>query len=121
MNILKFTDEILKENVSSYCIATGQQLTEDWELEFKLKEYTDQKVYRIDGHSDAVKHTKISDAVSMYVDMNGLMLDRPSVFLVGTLNNSNLTLVSYEAIHSDIEVALGQRNDGSAVHSLWHT
>lgn len=121
MNILKFTDEILRERVSSYCLATGQQLSEDWDQEFNLKEYTDQKTYPINGHSDAVKHAKISDAVSMYIGMNGLMLDRPNVFLVGTLNNSNLTLVSYEAVHSDIEAAMGQRHDGSAVHSLWHT
>ena len=106
MNILRFTDEILRDGISSYCLATGHQLDLEAETD-DLALITDKMVFHVRGSSDATRHASVSDALGTYIAMNGIVLDRPNVFIVATLLGSKLILDGYEAVQSNDQTSVG--------------
>jgi hypothetical protein len=104
-NLNTFIDELLRDRVSLYCLASGQTIEEDDDMD--LDTHTESMVYPIDGVSDASRYESIASAVKNYIGMYGISLDRPNVFLCGLINGSNILLTGYVVENAeDAEVML---------------
>jgi hypothetical protein len=100
-----FIDELLRDKVSLYCLATGLTANEDDDM--KLDRHTDSMVYPVMGSSESSMYESIASAVKNYIGIYSISLDRPNVFLCGLINGSSILLTGYVVENAeDAEVML---------------